>query len=119
MFILKVFQRDLNKGSYDVKRVLEYGNDLIKLRENVRGAAVIKSQLESVNLRWEGITKTTSTRQSLLENALGNKYQEEIKRITIWINQKRHEIEKVGRKKETPKEFPKYIQVWARWYHFF
>ena len=90
---------------------MNYGRELIRDRENVRGAPGITTQLESISTRWEVVIQTTNSRKSLLENAFSVRFQEDIRQITVWMDQKQNEIQKVNKNSEEPLEFTKYIQV--------
>ena len=95
----------------DIQLVLSYGRELIRDRENVRGAPAIKIQMESISTRWEVVIQTTNSRKSLLENAFSVRFQEDIRQIIVWMDQKQNEIQKVNKKSEESLEFTKYIQV--------
>ena len=93
--------------------MLSYGNELIRGGENVRGAPAVRSQLEVIVTHWETITSSSISRAVALKNVLGSKFQEEVYRITVWINKKQHEVEKIDQSKEIPAGFSKYVQVTA------
>ena len=90
--------------------MLEYGKDLVKDRENVRGAPAVRSQLDIVVNRWEMLTNASNKRRNDLENALGQRFKECVHQITVWLKKKELEVQNFNQKRETV-EFSKYIGV--------
>ena len=94
-----------------MKRVLEYGEDLISGRENVPGFSTIKSQLDSIIVRWEKINKASRDRLAMFEEVVSLRYEEEINKLTIWITKKESEVHEMDKQKRKPANLDTYIQV--------
>ena len=58
----------------------------------MRGSAILKSQIENINLRWEIIMKTANNRNQLLETVLERAFQDEHKKIISWIRNRYQEV---------------------------
>lgn len=95
----------------NIDQALSSGKDLLENRQNAQGSSVVKSQLESIDVRWKVLLKRSDNRQDSLENAFGNRFQEEVKRVTLWINQKSREAEKMESTEQNPDAVKIYVQV--------
>lgn len=91
--------------------MLGSGKELLENRHNGKGISALKAQLESIDVRWRVLVKRSENRQDSLENAFGNRFQEEVKRVTLWINQKSREAEKMEGTQQDPQAVKVYIQV--------
>ena len=101
----------MNNGADNVNDVIYNGKNLLENRESVRGSTVIQSQIESIEIRWETLVKKTENRQMSLEHAFGTRFQDEVKRITLWIDQRITEAEKMESSDEDPQKIKTYIEV--------
>lgn len=81
-------------------------------RESVRGSTVIRAQIESIEIRWETLIKKSENRQNALEHTFSIKFQDEVKRVRVWIDQRSLELEQLTREGgENPGKIITYIQV--------
>lgn len=105
-----MYQRDLNNGASNVNDVINNGRGLLEGRESVRGSTVIRAQIESIEIRWETLVKKSENRQNSLEHAFSTRFQDEVKRVRVWIDQRSTELDQL--RGQDPAKIKTYINVW-------
>uniref|UniRef100_A0A7M5WLK9 KASH domain-containing protein n=1 Tax=Clytia hemisphaerica TaxID=252671 RepID=A0A7M5WLK9_9CNID len=106
----QVYQRDLNNASSNVQDVLDSGRSLLENRTNARGSTQVRAQIESIEIRWETLIKKAGNRQDALEHGFGTRFQDEVKRITLWIDRRTQEVDQLDQSNETPDRIKTYIK---------
>ena len=90
--MLQAYRRDVDREVNEVQRVRQLGQELLDGRENVRGAAGVRSQIENIKLRWEIILKTANNRQQLLDTVLERSFRDSHKNIVAWITRRCEDV---------------------------
>ena len=91
--------------------MLRNGKRFLEKRHDAPGAPLVKSRLESIDVRWRTVVERSENRQASLENAFSNRFQEEVKRVTLWINQKSKDVDKIDNSPKNSKKTKTYVQV--------